>query len=270
MATRVDFPQDLVDSLRAGQVRLFVGSGPSCAAGLASWDDTIDEMRKTIRRENRSFSASELDTFLATADHLDTAEVFRDTVGSHAYYRFLRSRFRCAVPPSPLHRAIAHLPVNTMFTSNYDRLLESALRSARRVDPAVVLYPEQLNYIQDDECRVIKVHGDIDHPSTIVLTRRDYASYASRHAEFVDALKSDINATTMLFLGFGLRDPNFVRIYNDARYLYDSGKRRSYALMVGTNAVERKMWADEDLTIIAVAKHTGLAGAVAKLQQEAL
>jgi hypothetical protein len=53
-----------------------------------------------------------------------------------------------------------------VFTTNYDKLLEAAFRQAGTADPAVVIYPDQLNYIEDDEVRIIKLHGDIDHPSS--------------------------------------------------------------------------------------------------------
>jgi hypothetical protein len=173
---------------------------------LSNWDDLIQEMAEVIKRENHTFSPDELDIFLAKRNHLDIAEMFRQTVGPHAYFRFLRERYRKDVRPSPLHRAIAKLPAKTIFTTNYDKLLETAFRIGNRIDPAAVIFPEQLNYIEDDEVRIIKLHGDIDHPSTIILTRTDYAGYASKHQEFINLLQSSINGRTMLFLGFGLRD----------------------------------------------------------------
>jgi hypothetical protein len=118
-----------------------------------------------------------------------------------------------------------------------------------------VIYPEQLNYIENDETRIIKLHGDIDHPSSLVLTRSDYAAYASRHTDFIQQLQVSINGFTVLFIGFGLRDPNFRRIFTDARSFYESTNRTAYAVMSGTNAVERDMWNREGLAILPVAQH---------------
>jgi predicted nucleotide-binding protein len=251
------FPADLVTSLRAGRVNLFVGSGPSSSARLSNWDDLIQEMAEVIKRENHTFSPDELDIFLAKRNHLDIAEMFRQTVGPHAYFRFLRERYRKDVRPSPLHRAIAKLPAKTIFTTNYDKLLETAFRIGNRIDPAAVIFPEQLNYIEDDEVRIIKLHGDIDHPSTIILTRTDYAGYASKHQEFINLLQSSINGRTMLFLGFGLRDSNFERIYDDARHLYDSTNRQAYAFMAETNAVDpvlESLWLSRGVRVLRVAE----------------
>jgi hypothetical protein len=259
-------PADLASSIRTKKVHLFIGSGVSCSAGLLGWDDLIGDMTAAIRKENMTHSAKDLEEFLARAEYIDLAELFRATVGQNAYFRFLRERYRRDVPPSALLKSIAKLNIKTVFTTNYDKLLETAFRRTTQIDPPVIIYPTQLNYIEQDEIRIIKIHGDIDHPASIVLTRTDYAQYASRHTEFVNMLQSSINGYTMLFVGFGLRDPNFQRIYNDARNLFESTNRQAYAVMTGTNAVERTLWHSEGLTIIPMSSHRQALQFVNKLQ----
>lgn len=258
-------PQDLVDSLREGRVSLFVGSGASCAAGLIGWDTLIEEMKTIIRSENTTFSPIDLDTFLRDADHLDVADVFRTTVQDHRYFSFLRAQYRKSVRLSRLHRTLTKLPVKTIFTTNYDKLLESSFRDANSRDSAVIIFPQQLGIIGEGEPRVIKLHGDIDHPSTIVLTRTDYANYSVRHKEFEFELHRSINDRSILFVGFGLRDSNFRRIYQDARSLYDSGRRLAYAIMTGTNSVERRLWEKDGLKIIPVARRDDVVAAIRTL-----
>lgn len=249
-------PADLIDSLTRGRVHLFVGSGPSVAASLPGWDDIIRAMKDIIRNEDTHFPPTELNLFLNSADHLDIADVFRTTVKDHRYFSFLRSYYRRDVRLSPLHRALASMPVKTVLTTNYDKLLEIAFRNGDGGDPAVIVYPQQLGFIDDSEVRIIKLHGDIDHPLTIVLTRSDYATYARRHQEFERELHRSINDYTILFVGFGIRDPNFRRIYQDARTLYDSGKRLAYAIMVGVNSVEQRLWEADGLKIIPVDRYS--------------
>ncbi len=112
----------------------------------------------------RTFSAIEIEEFLQRADHLDVAELFKQTVGEHAYFQFLRSRYRRAVPLTSALKALARLPVTTAFTTNYDKLLESSLRAGGTTDPAVVVYPQQLNHIGSQEAKVVKTHGDHRSP----------------------------------------------------------------------------------------------------------
>lgn len=248
----ITLPGDLLDSFRTNRVHLFVGSGVSAACGLLGWNGLIDEMKTIISREDNRFPKSELVDFLASADHLDIAEHFRNTVGEHRYYSILRQKYRLNVKLSSLHNALSKLPIKTIFTTNYDKLLEASYRKQTKMDPSVIVDPRQLGYIDETEFRIIKLHGDIDYPSTIVLTRQDYASYGARHEGFVRELHRSINNFTMLFVGFGLRDSNFRRIYDDARTLYDSGHRHAYAIMPGTNAVDRAIWDTNGLKILSV------------------
>jgi hypothetical protein len=258
-------PADLAASIRAHRTHLFVGSGVSASAGLLGWADLMEEMTGVIRKENVVYAPGDLEDFLAHADYLDIAEVFRETVGPNTYFRFLRENYRRDVPLSALLKALAKLELTTIYTTNYDKLLEIAFRRTAKIDPTVVIYPDQLNCIGEDEVRIVKLHGDVDHPTSIVLTRRDYASYSSRHREFVRALESSIIGSTMLFVGFSLRDSNFLRIYNDARSFFDSVGRQSYAFMTDTNIVERSLWKDEGLTIIPVPTHKHMAAKVSAL-----
>jgi NAD-dependent SIR2 family protein deacetylase len=251
-------PTDLAASIRAGKVSLFIGSGVSASAGLIGWADLIREMTDIIGKEDTTHTRQEIDDYLRDADYLDVAELFRQVVGPNAYFRFLRERYRREVQPSRLLKAIAKLNVRTIFTTNYDKLLELSFRRTAKADPPVIIYPDQLNYIEQDEIRIIKIHGDIDHPSSIVLTREDYTGYAARHHEFVQMLQSSINGSTMLFVGFGLRDPNFRRIYDDARSFVESTNRQAYALMTGTSKIQREAWRDQGLTILSMSNHNRL------------
>jgi hypothetical protein len=131
----MNFPEDLLSSFKRGRVRLFIGSGVSATANLTGWNTLIDHMREAIRRENRRFNHDELEEFLASADHLDIADVFKDVVKDHRYYRFLREHYRRAAPISEVHRLLAKLQVRTVFTTNYDKLLEVALREQMAMIP---------------------------------------------------------------------------------------------------------------------------------------
>jgi SIR2-like domain len=249
------FPDDLLWGLERNTVHLFVGSGASTAANLTTWSSLIDEMRDTLRSEYTGAVPDELDAFLKGADNLDVADLFRDTVQTPRYLRFLRRHYRREVPLSKVHTALAQFPVKTVFTTNYDKLLETAFRKGAGCDPAVILFAEQLGYIDTSELRIIKLHGDIDHPNTIVLTRKDYAVYAPRHQDFIRMLEESLNNYTVLFVGCSLQDPNFRHIYQEARGTYDTTKNVAYALMRGTNEPFRKLWRQDGLTVLPVTSY---------------
>lgn len=264
----ISLPTELTEAYKNGKLNLFIGSGVSAASKLVSWDDLILKMCDIIKRENTAYSKKDIEEFLKKGDHLDIAELFKDTVGERQYYRFLRELIRQDVSLSKIHKSIAKLQrVNTFFTTNYDKLLETTLRVGNKQDPLVVLHPEQLGFEEEHEKKIIKLHGDIDHPRTIILTRQDYAEYNSKHKDFELGLKDSIINSTLLFIGFGLRDQNFIRIFNDARSFYDCIKHKSFALMVGTNSVQRTMWGRENLKIIEVNNYDKISTVINQLSK---
>jgi hypothetical protein len=61
------------------------------------------------------------------------------------------------------------------------------------------------------------VHGSIDLPTTVVLTRDDYARARVDRKRIYDHLRYDFEQTTYLFVGFSLSDPNLNILLDDAR-----------------------------------------------------
>jgi hypothetical protein len=61
------------------------------------------------------------------------------------------------------------------------------------------------------------MHGSIDHPRDIVLTREDYIRYADRRGALAGIVQALLITRRMLFVGFSLSDDNFHRIADDVR-----------------------------------------------------
>jgi hypothetical protein len=81
--------------------------------------------------------------------------------------------------PSPLLSALARLDFPLVITTNYDALFERALRAEGK-EPRVSVYkPEDEPTVDfDDESAqspvVYKLHGDIGHRESLVVTDEDY------------------------------------------------------------------------------------------------
>ena len=72
---------------------------------------------------------------------------------------------------------------------------------------------------RDKSKYIIKMHGDVLHPETIVLKEKDYLDYSQNHVLielFVKALLAD---HTILFLGYSLNDYNIKLIISWINYL---------------------------------------------------
>lgn len=111
------------------------------------------------------------------------------------------------------HRALASVRPHTVITTNYDDLYESAWREVgRRLEK--VVSPKQLPRIPQDMPRLIKVHGDLEAPSEIVLTRDDYRRWQREAGGLRSRIVATLQENTCIFVGYGVGDENLHEILN--------------------------------------------------------
>jgi NAD-dependent SIR2 family protein deacetylase len=252
MAARIAInAREIAELIRNQQLSILVGSGVSCACGLPSWDTLIKEMKKDLLKHCVKEKTKELRQFFAASDATKIAGLFKRDRGDVAYTQFLRSQFRhCPYRPSPILSMVSKLPVATIFTTNFDKLLETASRDTPgSSDPIVVIEPSQLPALTNGERKIIKIHGDIDHPRSLVLTDEDYLNYDDKYESMRLYFQGHMAFSAMLLVGFGLRDDNFDRIYTGARRVVQGLGPRVIALMSGQNSYDRDRWQRTGLTI---------------------
>lgn len=129
------------------------------------------------------------------------------------------------------HRLIATLPVHTVWTTNYDELLETAFLECYR-KPDVKTTKQNLAITLPNRGVVIyKMHGDCRQPHEAVLTKDDYETYGEKREGFSTALRGDLVDRTFLFLGFSFTDPNIDYILSRIRGLLGENQRVHYCVM---------------------------------------
>ncbi|MBU6330480.1 MAG: SIR2 family protein [Acidobacteria bacterium] len=167
------------------------------------------------------------------------------------------------------HSLVASLPVREFVTTNYDRLLEIAAQTAG--DPLAVI---PYDPVMGDSRWLLKLHGCIDHPDDIVLTREHYLRYSERRAALAGIVQAMLITRHMLFLGFSLNDDNFHRIVDDVRRLVripdpseDSGSSEDPIFGTATTITEStslaQLW-DGDLDILSFGGASGTPGTIAE------
>ena len=112
-----------------------------------------------------------------------------------------------ALRESPIHKSLSLLNKCRLFyTTNFDDFLERSFRLNER--PCKVSAVESQMGGIDNQCEVIKFHGDLDHPDQIVLTEFDYEKRMSLSTALDQRLKADLLGRVILFIGYSFRDPN--------------------------------------------------------------
>jgi len=165
---------------------------------------------------------SSLNRFFRTSDPLDCAQLFRNVVGNANYFEFLRRQFQPSSPVdywiTPSHDELVALELPILFTTNYDDLVERAYAHHGQKLVVSSTVGEFIAHLQaKPERHLIKIHGSIDVPPTVVLTRDDYARARFERKRIYEHLRFDMERTAYLFVGFSLSDPNINMLLDDAR-----------------------------------------------------
>ena len=187
--------------LRAATV--LIGAGLSQEVGYPSWTDLLDPLRLELGIGQ-------------IADLPQLAQYYVDANGRARLDQYVRDSLAAVGDPDPTtsHKFLAQLPIDESWTTNYDSLVERAIE-----DAFVFIHDGQLATaeVEPERRRVNKMHGSIDPPSQIVLTRDDYDRYPDTHPRFWQLLQAQFLTKTFLFLGFGFTDPNLDVVFKLVR-----------------------------------------------------
>ena len=199
--------EDLALRAARGELVTFIGAGVSFGAGLPDWNELLLSLGKRSGLDPGQQQA------LASMGYLDRAQVlahhFSASGGLGRAVSEELKRYHCYAMS---HGFLASLPVSEVVTTNYDRLFEAAsMATGRRL--AVLPYAPTAGH----DRWLLKMHGCVDWPDDIVLTREDYLRYDRRRAALAGIVQALLITKHIFFVGFSLNDDNFHRIADAVR-----------------------------------------------------
>jgi SIR2-like protein len=223
----MQIPKELLKQFAEGNGTIFIGAGLSSAAGLPSWSMLIDGL------------TTELEGVPENASFPDIAQYYELVYGRHRLVEKIRELLSgVSIPSTSLHDQVTRLPTTEIFTTNFDNLLEQALKQAHLPFLSLVT-GEDAAFWTSGAVKIIKLHGDLSQPSSLVITSADYEMYQSTHVALARLLQSTLHTRTVLFLGYSARDQNFRFLLRQVRYELGRYTRNLYALLFGVNKLHR-------------------------------
>jgi hypothetical protein len=221
------FVNDYVAAIHDQNAAVFAGAGLSIPAGIVDWKGLL----RNIAREIGLDVDRETDLIAVAQYHLN------EYGSRHKINQALVSEFSARAKLTTNHEVLASLPIRTYWTTNYDTLIEDALRAAGKT-PDVKSTPANLATTAPKRDAVVyKMHGDVSQPDRAVVTRDDYERYGRDRQLFSTALQGDLVSKTFLFVGFSFSDPNLEHVMSRVRVLLGQNVRTHYCLM---RRVQRK------------------------------
>ena len=228
---------------------LFIGSGVSLWSGLPTWTGMVEELAQFV--ESTGADASLIRKEARRGELLQAASYGFDKLTKQLIGEFIRAACRYGTAkPHDIHRKIVTLGPRCFITTNYDDLLEQSLRlwqtdrfyrppvtNRHLTEIAEIVHARAIDFI-------FKPHGDAGDCESIVLTREQYRQLlpqGERQAA-LESVKMLLASRPVVYLGFGLRDPDFVYVRDLLANTYKGGSRDHYAIMSDVSNSEIEYW----------------------------
>lgn len=213
---------------------LFIGSGISMWSGLPNWNGLVNELSNFVRSEG--FSNENILKEMAS-NLLIAAGIGVNTLSKQQFKTFIRKTCRVGdSEPHEIHKKIVQLGPRSFITTNYDKLLEEALRLYKKdlsfqvvtnrqpIECASIIQIRERDY-------VFKPHGDIDDTESIILTHQQYGNLYYERNHTLKALETILLTRPVVFLGYSLSDPDFLYIKDNIENTFKKGGPHHYAIM---------------------------------------
>jgi hypothetical protein len=223
---------------------------------LPSWPWLVSRMyEETVRAAENESERHALIEFFRDEGALDCAQLFRQTIGEANYREFLIRQFDAGahdfIQPTPSHTALVELSLPLLFTTNYDQLIEAAyLRTGQPIRVSIDEAQFRARRAASRPPHLVKLHGSIDQPESIVLTRSDYARARIDRQEMLGSLRTEMAESAFLFVGFSLTDPNFNAIHDDLRQVYGMNLPASYTVQGRRNTIKERYLRSLDVNTV--------------------
>lgn len=212
------FISNFGDKVLNGEAALFVGAGASRSAGFVDWKALLraiaEELDLDVDKEH---------DLLALAQYHANSVGGRGELNQQLIDAFARDATRTDV-----QEIMARLPIDTVWTTNYDQLLERTYEAAGRCVEVKLSIQNLAQARRGRDVTLYKMHGCVTQPHDAVLTKQDYELYDATRRLFTDSLKGDFIEKTLLFVGFSFTDPNVERILAKVREQLGQNQRAHY------------------------------------------
>lgn len=226
-------PKPLLNDFLNNRVIPFIGAGFSKNADIPKGLNMPDWS------ELGKLAAKEITGYQYNDDPIDALSYYEDLFSRSKLIEFLLRELNYGkIKPGDTHRAFCELFTGTICTTNFDSLIEDTY--TQMFQPvSVVATKDRLTVANNSERKIIKLHGDFNHPDKMVITEKDYDTYLEKNPVFATYTANLFINNTMLLIGYSLDDNDFRSIWQIINSRLSNMAQPAYCVAV--NASEEKI-----------------------------
>jgi hypothetical protein len=256
-----DIPPDLLSAIQDSRCVVLVGAGVSrrslskARVPLPGWVTLLEDLCEWSLQNAKldARAANELKQLLERREFLMVAQELLERLGGEVIGSFISDVFDPdSIVPARIHELIAAMPFRGYLTTNYDNLLERAYVHVRnrQIDWACSEEVKRMAMLIQKSSFLLKLHGDLSTPESIVLAHRDYARLLSDQ-KYLGVLTDLLSTYSVLMLGYSLSDLDLLFCID--RLVQKGRSRRHYLLSQRgrRNQIERsRLLKDRNIQVI--------------------
>lgn len=228
------FIEDYSQELVAGNAAYFIGAGISVDSKLPNWIGLIKPFTEKIGIVD--LNGKDLP--------LMAQYVINEELGNRGpFINAISNKLKRGYKPNKYHNAIAKTNLKTIWTTNYDNLLEEVFTKAT-ID--VKFSDDSISrHVVDSQIEIIKMHGCVynSNRDDIVISQSDYEDFFINKPAIAQRLRIDLLRKSFLFIGYGYEDPNIKNIITEARRLAGNNTLQHYLITKDQpGSIEFDLW----------------------------
>lgn len=203
---RKQFIKNVSHQVESNACDIFVGSGISKESGVVSWIDFLRPLAQDI-----GLHVNETDNLPMIAQYI----VNSNSGNRNIIYSEINKVFGKKYNLCQYHNILYNSNFNTIWTTNYDLLLEKAYEDK---NICVICSDKDLGQSTiDKELNLFKLHGSADGDLVdIVLTQEDYDTFYLKKPALAQNLRDTLLNRSILFIGYSYSDPNIRTVMVEA------------------------------------------------------
>lgn len=237
-------PKPLLEDLVNNRVVPIVGAGFSKNADIPKGLKMPDwnELGRSV--------AEEINGYDYNGNAIDALSFYEELFTRPRLIEFLISTLHHGeLQPGETFQAFCSFFTGTICTTNFDTLLEDAMVQSQR-PVSVIVTEDRLTVGKKDEARIVKIHGDFNHPDKMVITERDFDLYLDRNPIMATFISNMFISNTMLLIGYSLDDADLRGLWQLLHNRLGKMSRPAYCITVGVSEEKRLRYQRRNITVV--------------------
>ncbi len=231
-------PTRLTELAAEQRITPFLGAGFSIPSGVPNWSNLIKGLiDSTVSAQDADLLVrlEAATSLLDVSEMLDSLSITEHAILSHFREQLDNPRLR----PNKYHDVLLDLNSDTIVTTNWDNLVEAKLDSMGVAKQVIYREQDVPFYDPTSRLQVLKIHGTIGDVSSLIYRKSQYTNYWKERQLLLSVLSTVAATRSLLFLGYGFGDPNFIEMLEMLKSRLRSSRPEHYAITYGRSDFDR-------------------------------